>query len=189
MLKRLFSSRIRIRLLTLFITHPKEEFYVRQIQKLTGENFNNIRRELKNLREAGIVNSTPRGNLKYFQINNTHPLYEDLKNIIYKTEGSGNLICKVLKPIKGIKCAFIYGSISKGKERRGSDIDLMVISEANVNKIYSQISKAEGQLKREINVDVISPAEWLGRKQKNDSYIMDILKNKRIFIIGEEDDL
>jgi predicted nucleotidyltransferase len=162
---------------------------MRQIQKLTGENFNNIRRELANLKEAGLLKSIPRGNLKYFQLNRTHPLYEDLRNIIYKTEGAGNLIRKVLQPIKGIRAAFIYGSVSKDKEAKSSDIDLMIIGEVKVAEVYSQISKAEARLKREINVDVVSPEEWLSRKDKKDSYIFDILKNKRIFILGDENDL
>lgn len=189
MLKRIFSSKIRIKLLALFITHPKDEFYIRQIQKLTGENFNNIRRELINLKEAGILKSIPRGNLKYFLINQSHPLYNDLKNIIYKTEGMGNVVRKALKPIKGIKSAFIYGSTSKDKERRGSDIDLMIIGDVRVDEVYSRIAKVEDELKREINVDVISPNEWGRRKQKDDSYILDILKNKRIFILGDENEL
>lgn len=189
MLQRLFSSKIRIRLLTLFVMHPKDEFYMREIQKLTRENFNNIRRELINLKDAGILETRTRGNLKYFQINQRYPLYDDLKNIIYKTEGVGDLIRDALKSIKGIRAAFIYGSISKGKERRGSDIDLMVIGEVELDKVYSQISKVEGKVKREVNVDVISPAEWLKRKQKNDAYILDILNNKRIFILGDEDEI
>lgn len=189
MLKRLFSSKIRIKLLTLFITHPRDEFYVRQIQKITGENFNNIRRELLNLRDGGFLKSVPRGNLKYFQINISNPLYKDLKNIIYKTEGLGNSLRRALKPIKGIKTAFIYGSISKDKERTGSDIDLMIIGDAKIDDIYNQINKVENNLNREINVDVISPKEWLARKQKKDYYVTDILKNNRIFILGKDYEL
>lgn len=189
MLKRLFSSKIRIKLLTLFLTHPKDEFYIRQIQKLTGENFNNIRRELMNLEEAGVLKSLSRGNLKYFQINHAHHLYEDLKNIIYKTEGLGDWIRRLLKPIKGIKSAFIYGSISKGKESPSSDIDIMIIGDVDLDQVYSKISRAEDKLKREINVDVISPDEWHSRKKRGDSYINDILKNKAIFIIGTKNDV
>lgn len=189
MLKRLFSSKIRIKLLVLFITHPKDEFYIRQIQRLTGENFNNIRRELINLTEVGILKSIPRGNLKYFLINQSHPLYNDLKNIIYKTEGMGNVMRETLKPIKGIKSAFIYGSISKDKERRSSDVDLMIIGDVRVDEVYSRISEAEDKLKREINVDVVSPDEWKRRKQKKDSYVLDILKNKHIFILGDANEL
>jgi predicted nucleotidyltransferase len=189
MLERLFSSKIRIRLLALFVTHPRDEFYIRQIQKLTGENFNNIRRELMNLKEAGILKSILKGNLKYFWINQAHPLYIDLKNIIYKTEGLGNLMRTVLRKVKGIKSAFIYGSVSKNKERENSDIDLMVIGDVSLDKIYSEIRKVESKLKREINIDVISPDEWIKRKQKRDSYILDILKNKRIFILGNENEL
>lgn len=189
MLDKIFSSKIRIKLLTLFITHPKDEFYIRQIQKLTNANFNNIRRELINLTQVGILKSSSRGNLKCFQINISHPLHDDLKNIIYKTEGLGYVITQALKTIKGIKAAFIYGSVSKGKEGPISDIDLIIIGDVKIEQIYSQIRKAENNLKREINVDIISPEEWFKRKQKKDSYILDIIKNKRIFILGTENDL
>lgn len=189
MLKSIFSSKIRVRLLTLFLTNPRSEFYIREIQKITKENFNNIRRELDNLSKAGILISTKRGPLKYFKIETRHPLYADLKNIIYKTQGLGQLIKERFKSDEGIKAAFIYGSIAKDKEKPCSDIDFMVIGEPNFDKIYEKITRIEQVLHREINVDIISNQEWQARKKKRDPYIADIINNKKIFIIGGEDDL
>ena len=49
MLQKLFTSKTRVKLLTLFIMDPGREMYIREIAITTKENINSIRRELTNL--------------------------------------------------------------------------------------------------------------------------------------------
>jgi hypothetical protein len=49
-LKALFSSQTRVKLLSVFLLHPEEEYFIRQLTRLLGEQINSIRRELENLR-------------------------------------------------------------------------------------------------------------------------------------------
>ena len=46
MYDQLFGSKTRVKLLALFLTHPNESFYVREITRRLGEQINSIRREL-----------------------------------------------------------------------------------------------------------------------------------------------
>nr|QNO52415.1 hypothetical protein IAKEDICC_00037 [Methanosarcinales archaeon ANME-1 ERB6] len=66
MLQKLFTSKTRVKLLTLFMMNPKREMYVREIARNTEENLNTIRRELANLEGIGLLKSERRGNLKYY---------------------------------------------------------------------------------------------------------------------------
>jgi hypothetical protein len=47
MLEALISSRARVKLLTLFLLNPENEFYIREIVRMTGGNINAVRRELQ----------------------------------------------------------------------------------------------------------------------------------------------
>ena len=49
MLHKLFSSKVRIELLSTFFLHPEKSFYLRELERITGEDYKNISVELKNL--------------------------------------------------------------------------------------------------------------------------------------------
>jgi predicted transcriptional regulator len=78
MLEKLFTSRVRVRLLTLFLTHPTEALYIRQIARLTGETYNNVRQELQNLAQLGLILSERRANATYYWANVEHFLFPEL---------------------------------------------------------------------------------------------------------------
>ena len=59
MLKQLFTSQVRVKLLQTFVENPGEEFFIRQLTRDLGEQINSIRRELENLRKIGILESRP----------------------------------------------------------------------------------------------------------------------------------
>jgi len=69
MLQKLFRSRTRVKLLTLFMMNPGREMYVREIARSTEENINAIRRELANLEEMGLLKSKRRKSKDPFVFN------------------------------------------------------------------------------------------------------------------------
>ncbi len=183
MLEELITSRTRVKILTLFFSNPENRFYIRELSRKIDENINSVRRELRKLEEIGLLDSEREGNLKYYLINKKIPIYEELKNIFLKTEGVGALIRENLGDLGNIKKAFIYGSFARGEEKLKSDIDLMIIGEADQEKLSLLVRKLEARISREINYVVFTEKEFKERKERNDSFIMNILKEKRIEII------
>ena len=135
MLDRLFTSKVRVRLLTLFTTRPTETFYIRQITRITGETYNNVRQELQNLAGIGVIVGERRANAIYYQANPEHFLFPELKRLILKTEAVGDVFRERLSKLGHIRAAFIYGSTAKGGEGSASDIDLMIIGEADLDAL------------------------------------------------------
>ncbi len=93
MLERFFTSKTRVKILTLFILDPDRELHVREIVRLVKENINAVRRELNNLEETGFLKSSRKGNMKQFTLNKSMPLYNDIASMVLKTEG----VAKILK--------------------------------------------------------------------------------------------
>ena len=62
MLNALIKSRVRIKLLKLFFLNRNQEFYLRELARLTEENLNSMRVELRNLANAGVITMDRRGN-------------------------------------------------------------------------------------------------------------------------------
>ena len=86
----------------------------------------NIRRELIRLEKAGLFLNENKGNQLYYYLNKSYPIYNELKNIIFKTSGVTKLLRDALSNFNNISHAFIYGSFAKGEERQDSDIDIMI---------------------------------------------------------------
>jgi len=189
MLHKLFTSRVRVRLVTLFVTHPTEALYIRQITRLTGETYNNVRQELQNLAELGLILGERRANAIYYRANPEHFLFPELKSIVVKTEAIGNMLREKLATLGNVRLAFVYGSTAKGSELASSDIDLMLIGEVDLNALDRIVDQVEEELGRTVNYTVFDEQEWRDRVAERHSFAMDILTHEKVFLIGEEDGL
>jgi predicted nucleotidyltransferase/predicted transcriptional regulator with HTH domain len=183
MLVKLFTSKLRAEILALFFSRPEEALYLGEIVKLTGEDRGNISRELRNLETIGLLISRKEGNLKYYSSNKDFLLYDELKSIILKTRGAVGALKETLSRAKKIEYAFIYGSIASGTETAKSDIDLMVIGK------ISLMRGPEKALGREINPSLYSVKEYKGRMKKKDPFIVQIMNEPRMMLIGDDDGL
>jgi len=114
----LINSKLREKLLTYSFAHPKESFYVRELAILIQADPGNLSRELRKLEEEGIYISLERGNVKFYSLNTTYPLFQQLKEIISKTEGIESSLRAILNEYPKIQIAFIYGSYVKGNEKK-----------------------------------------------------------------------
>ena len=88
MLETLFSSRVRVRLLELFLANPTSRYHSRELARLTGEQHNAVWRELQKLEEAGLLSSEAHGNRKEYAVNRQSPLYPELRRLMMKATGT-----------------------------------------------------------------------------------------------------
>ena len=188
MLNKLFSSKTRVEILKLFLFNTNNSFYQRQISNLTAQSIRGVQREVDKLNRIGLIERSSQGNRIYYKVNKKCPIVEDLKNIFFKSVGIAEVLRDNFKE-KGIKVAFIYGSYAKGEESLLSDIDLMVIGDISSKELSSVLSKPKQELMREINYVVFSLNEFINKAMQKDHFINSVLKDKKIYIIGSEDEL
>jgi len=191
MLDSLYISKSKIRrdLLALFFTNSSKKYYLRELQRMLGYSAGSIRRELLRFQKDNLFVTQRTGNLLYYSLNTRHPLFNELKKIVFKTVGVEGLLKKMLLPIKNIKIAFIYGSFASGTEKFSSDIDLMIIGNPDTSSLYGAINKLEKKLEREINPTIYPMKEYKSKKKDKSGFITDLLENPKIMLIGEENDL
>ena len=189
MLKQLLGSRIRISILKLFIFNPNKEYYIREIERLTKEPFDPLRMELRRLENTGLLKSRTSGRQKYYSINPKHTLFTDIKSIILKTVGIGDLLRSAFDKKDDILTAFIYGSYAKDLEQAESDIDLFVIGKISSKELQGAISDIEAKAKREINPTIYSLEELKDKCKSKNNFIIGVLKGPKIFLKGDEDGL
>lgn len=185
MLEKLFTSKTRVKLLTLFLLNPETEMYVREIVRRVDENNNAVRRELKNLEEIGLLSSMKKGNLRYYTVNKKMSIFSELTNIILKTEAVGKILTENLIRLGKIRAAFIYGSFAEGSAGGKSDIDLFIIGRVNEGELIRNIDKLEKQLSREINYVLFTEEEVNERIKNKDPFIINVLKEKKVMLMGD----
>jgi predicted nucleotidyltransferase len=186
-LLKLFSSKVRVKLLDAFLSSPNARFYVREIERKIGEDIQNIHKELKNLEALGLLRGEIQGNQKYYSANEGFFLYPELKSIIFKTIGIQGLLKEALSKMKGIDAAFIYGSYAAGKESEESDVDILIIGRPDMTELNEVVSDLEDKLDRDINYMSFDRSEFEKRKRDKDAFITDVLEGKKLMLKGTED--
>lgn len=186
MLEYIITSKVTRKLLTQFLTHSGERFYTRQLERILKEPVSAVRRELKKLESAGLLAVTNEGRERYYVINRNNPIFPDLKNIVFKTQLSGDYLGSFLKKSCGIRLAFVYGSMAQGKEHGGSDIDIMVVGNIKPEVLHKQIRQMEELLHRQAQYTLLSSEEFAKR---SDTYLKRVIKDKKIFLIGDNSEL
>lgn len=186
---RIFKSKTRKELFRLYFSNPDNEYYLRELERILDIPVSMIRNELTQLEDDGIFISKKKGNLVYYSLNKSYPLFEEIKSIVFKTIGIQGLLKETFKKIKGVEVAFIYGSFAKKEEDARSDIDLLIIGRIDDSKLLREIRGIEKVLKREINYSLFTREDFKKKMREKDSFIMDILENPKIFIVGDNSDL
>jgi predicted nucleotidyltransferase len=176
--------------LALLLLHPEDSLHVREIGRITGKAPGTILRELNRLADAGVIIRRPVGNQVQFQANAACPIYEDLRNILKKTAAIADVLREALEPLADrINAAFVYGSVARGDERSGSDLDVMILGEAKFAEVVHALAAARETLRREINPNLYPIREFRAKVAAGDPFLKRVLADKKIFLIGDAHDL
>ncbi|MBI4203884.1 MAG: nucleotidyltransferase domain-containing protein [Betaproteobacteria bacterium] len=176
--------------LALLLLHPEVSLHVREIARVTGKVPGTLLRELNLLADAGLLVRKPVGNQVHFQANQACPIYEDLREILKKTAGVADVLREALEPLTGkIRVAFVYGSVARGDERAGSDLDVMIVGDATFAEVIDALTPAHEALRRQINPNLFSLPEFKEKMASGEPFLKRVLEDKKIFLIGGEDDI
>ena len=80
-LEKLFGSKTRAKLLSLFFSNPNKSYYVREITRVIDEQINSVRRELNNLSSLGLVRTENYENKVYYSADTKHPFARPMAQI------------------------------------------------------------------------------------------------------------
>lgn len=183
----LFSS-TRQRVLGYLFGQPERSFFANELIGLVGAGSGAVQRELKRLAESGLVTVTRRGNQKHFQANPASPIFAELCGITQKTFGLAEPLREALAPLADrIDAAFVFGSVAKKSDTAASDIDLMVVSDSlTYADLFGALEEVAGKLGRPVNPTVYSRAELARRVGEDNAFVMRVLAQPKLWLIGDE---
>lgn len=182
-------SKVRAKLLKVLLAIPGEMYYVRQLTRLIGEEINAVRRELIRMTERGMIKTEPRGNRIYYYFRPDYLFYEELLRLTVKTTGLGGAIIKTRAKLGKLKLVMFSGKFVHRQERQQDEVDVLVVGTVVLPELAKLIRAEEAVRKTEINYTAMLPEEFGFRKSRRDPFIMTIINQSRVVIIGNEQEL
>lgn len=186
----IITSKVRVKILQLFLSNLHEMYHVRGIVREIKEEINAVRRELENLEGVGILKKEPRGNRVYYYLRPEYQFYGDLLSMVAKATGLGGNIIANRNKIGKIAFVMFSGRFTRGKPRkREDDVDVLVVGDVVLPELATIIRTEESKRGKEINYTVMGRDELEFRKKRRDPFLLGILAGSRTMIIGDEEEL
>ena len=191
-LEQLFGSKTRARLLALFLQHPEQAYFVRELTRAIDAQLNSVRRELQNLLELGVImERADQGEAKhptsfaerkkFFLANRNSVLFEDLRGLFTKASIflKNNLVQEIDDHGDIAFLAFtgrFVGNIS-------APTDILIVGSIDQQALQKVVTMFESELGHEVNYTLMPKEEFLYRHQVTDRFLLSLLEGEKIVMI------
>jgi predicted nucleotidyltransferase len=181
---------IRAGVLSATLLQPEHWWFMTELARQMGVTPSTLQRELEALVESGILLRRQDGRRIYYKANTESPVFPEMKGLIEKTAGIVPALKAELKRFDDrTELALLYGSIARGEEKPGSDVDLMIVGSLKQIDLLSALRKLESRFRREVNVTLFSSEEFHRKLAARDHFLEAVLKGKTISLKGALDEL
>jgi predicted nucleotidyltransferase len=180
----------RQRLLAVLLLEPQASVHLRELARLAHAHAGTLARELDKLTRAGLLLRTEQGNQVRYQANRQHPLFDELASMFRKTHGVVPALRTALAPLDSqVRLAFVFGSMARGTQGPGSDVDLLVLGDVGFSALAQALFPLHMALGREVNPALYASAEFAQCVSRGDAFAANLMAQPRLWVKGEEHDL
>lgn len=168
-LDKLFSGKIRVRLLTKLLLNPASKVYLRGLERDLGVSSNTVRLELNKLSDMQLIELQQKGGnsrLKQYAVNTKHPLYNQLRRIILQYVGLDQIVEQIIQKLGNLDKVYLTGDLAKG--RNSTFVDLVIVGDIDKPYLYQLIEKVEPLIGKKIRVGLFTPTEF------NEDHLQDL---------------
>lgn len=174
MLKRLFTSNTRIKLLKTFLMNPKEEFFIRELTRKLNEQINSVRRELDNLKKMGLLKAKIRNRKKFYCINDKFYVLNELTGLVLKEPSTDKRVAKDLEKFGELKLLVLSGFFVN---KESTPVDMLIVGEIDREKLTDYLNN-EIASNRPVRFTVLSEEDYKYRINCNDRFLTEIINNE-----------
>lgn len=187
-LEDIFVSKVRVKALKYFLLNPTRPLHLRGAVREFKEEINAVRRELMRLEQVKILETESKGNRKIFRLNIQHPFVTQLMGLFHQTYGLGGEIIALQKRIGEIQFAVFTSAFTQGIYIGEQKIDLVLIGVLDMSIVEKVIAEYELKTGREVHYTVMRPSEFELRKRRKDQFIVDLLVQEMVMLIGSHEE-
>lgn len=168
-------NRTALRVARLLVGNVGSEFTGREVAIRSKTSPANAIRELRRFEDNGLVERRVVGRAQVWKWKGAHYLTKPLRAAFLAEEGTLKALCteivRELGPDERVIKAVLFGSVARGDERAGSDIDLLVIArdERSVEAVRQRLDRLLERVSRSFGnslAPIVYSAEEARRKNR-----------------------
>lgn len=179
-LEKLFGSKTRTKLLSLFFGNPERSYYVREMTRVIDEQINSVRRELLNLESIGIIKNETYDNKIYYSANNKHPyaralvmFFSSRTDVAVETAVvKPNAWEEYVRPVKNYLTCLIVTNRLPGQE----GVDLLIVGDDRTKKLTHWAEVVEKKEGKPLNYVIMSRDDFQYRLNVKDRFVSEVLE-------------
>ena len=181
--------KVRQRVLAVLFGTPDRSFYANELIAIAQSGKGAVQRELAGLSDAGLITARKQGNQKHYQANPASPVFAELRGLVLKTMGLGDVLRAALAPIASqIELAFVFGSMARQQDTAQSDVDLLIVSPSlRYGDAFGALDSASTTLGRTVNPTLYTPEEFERRVAQDNAFVTRVMQQPKIWLIGQEE--
>ncbi len=179
MLDKLFGSKARAKIITLFLSHPPRQLHMREISRKLHLSINAVRYELLHLKKIGFLKAKRQGTKRFFWPNPDFAILAELRNIILKLKGEGNQFKDRIKKLGDVKLALLLGAFTKSQ----APIDLLLVGAISKQRFKKTLPFFEKEMNREINWTILTEKEFQERMMCRDKFLFEVFSKPKVVVI------
>ena len=178
MLKALFASETRERVLSLFLLNAEKKYTLPQVVKETACASKSVSKELDNLVAFGLLKISLKDK---WIVNKNFIIFPELRTLIAKAQlVSSQKFIDGLKEISTLSFLALTG-VFTGDEMVKTDI--LMVGKIKKRPFTILLKRLEKEMGREINYTIIDETEFSYRREVMDIFLYNILHGKTLFLI------
>jgi predicted nucleotidyltransferase len=180
----LFRSEMQVRMLALLLLQPERSWTLQELASTLGAPQSSVHRELSRAETAGIIRRDASARPHRFFAATDEPIHEALATVLRRSVGVEEELRTALER-PGVLAAVIYGSWAGGARRPDSDIDVLVVGDADLRELRRVVRPIGKTAGRTIDLTVLNPDEFRGLVSDQSSFARRVLEGPTTPLIGD----
>jgi predicted nucleotidyltransferase len=180
----LFRSEMQVRLLGLLLLQPERSWTLEELVDALDAPQSSVHRELGRAVDAGIVSRDATARPFRFRAATDEPLNEPLATLLRRSVGVEEELRRALDRA-GVSAAAIHGSWVRGTRRPGSDVDVVVIGDADLRELRRAVRPVGQMSGRTIDLTLLSEEEFRELTAERSSFARRLLEAPTTPLVGD----
>jgi hypothetical protein len=141
------------------------------------------------MEKYGVVASEWRANRRLYRFRKDYPFYPELLALVTKSTGMGGDIVKNRAKLGKIKYAMLATRFVRNQPSGPEDVDFLIVGQIVLPELQAIVGVEQTHRDREINYSFMDEAEFAFRVKRRDPFILHVLVQPKIMLLGNEQDL
>lgn len=154
----IITSKMKVRLLMRLFLDPGLQSYVRELAEEMDVSPSQVKTELDNLSQAGLLESEKSGRQIFYRANKKHPLFPELQSMVRKALGMDSILESIVSRLGNLERAFLIDDYAQGKD--SGLIDLVLVGDIDKQNLDDLVGKTELYIERKIRTLVMTAKDY-----------------------------